>query len=396
MTTGLIDECGGTIKVLALTGIRSEYDLLYPLLVALREDPAFELGVIACGAHPTALHNYSLRHIQEDGMPVVEVIDNLLYADSFASKAKTAGLLMTGLAQTLDREQPDLLMTLGDREEVVVGGLTGSYMGIPVVHLAGGDHTHPVGGDVDEEVRHAATKLSHVHLTMAEEHSERVIRLGEDPSLVFTVGSGGIDRLRTNPGLPRDALAASLGDDVLGDYLLVIHHTVSSTADVAADEMRLVLEECLATGLPVFVGAPNSDPGHQSIVEAIREFESHPRLHTYRNLPRDAFTSLLRHAACLVGNSSLALHEAPYIGLPAINVGERQKGRLAGSNVQFVDVCRESLEAALDQALHDQRYREAVKAGPSPYGDGHMAERAVEILKSLPGKRELLAKELTF
>ena len=393
---GLLDACGGRIKVLALTGIRSEYDLLYPLLVALRDDPAFELGVVAAGAHPTPLHDYSLQHILDDGIPVVEVIENLLYSDSFAAKAKSSGLLLTALAQTLDREKPDLLITLGDREEVVIGGLAGSYMSIPVVHLAGGDHTHPVGGDVDEEVRHAATKLSHVHLTMAEAHSERVVRLGEDPARVFTVGSGGIDRLRTHPGLDRQQLAGLLGEDVLGDYLLLIHHTVSSTTDVAADEMRLILEICIETGLPVFVGSPNSDPGHQSIVAVIESFGSNPRVHPYRNLPRDAFTGLLRHARCLIGNSSLGLHEAPYIGLPTINVGERQRGRLAGENVQFVDVDKAAILAALDKALHDPVYREKVMAGPSPYGDGHMAERAVQILKDLPSRERLLAKCLTY
>jgi len=395
-TDGLLNECGGRIKLLALTGIRSEYDLLYPLLSALQDDPAFELGVIAAGAHPTPLHDYSIRHIKDDGLPIVEVIENLLFSDSFASKAKSSGQLLTALAQTLDREKPDLLITLGDREEVVIGGLAGSYMSIPVVHLAGGDHTHPKGGDVDEEVRHAATKLSHVHLTMAEDHSQRVIRLGEQPWRVFTVGSGGIDKLRTNPGLNRDELAAQLGDDVNGDYLLLIHHTVSSTADVAADEIRLVLEVCMESGLSVFVGSPNSDPGHQSIVEVINKFSKQPKVHTYCNLPRDTFTSLLRHARCLIGNSSLGLHEAPYIGLPTVNVGERQRGRAVGANVQFVDVDKADIEGALKKALHDQTYRDVVAAGPSPYGDGHMAERSVQILKDLPTRAKLLAKCLTY
>lgn len=392
----LLDACDGLVRVVALTGIRSEYDLLYPLMKALHEDSSFDLGVIACGAHPTPLHDYSLRHIREDGFRVIEVIENLLYADSMAGKAKSAGLLLQGMAQTLSREQPDLLMVLGDREEAVIGALSGSYMSIPVVHLAGGDHTHPVGGNVDEEVRHAATKLSHVHLTMAGEHSERVRRLGEEPWRVHTVGSGGIDRLRTQPGLSRAQLAERIGKAVLNEYLLVIHHPVSSAADQGADEMHLVLEECLATGLEVFVGAPNSDPGSRGIIDTIRGFEGRPRLHSYCNLPRDAFTSILRNASCLVGNSSLGLHEAGYLGLPTVNVGERQRGRLAGNNVQFVSAEAGAVRAALQRALHDTVYRQQIGAGSSPYGDGHMAERSLKILRELPGRQRLLAKDLTF
>lgn len=393
---GLLAACGGRIKVFALTGIRSEYDLLYPLLSVLAVDDAFDLGVIACGAHPTPLHDFSIRHIRHDGFRIVEVIENLLFSDSYASKAKSAGLLLQGLSQTLGRERPDLLMVLGDREEAVIGALAGSYMSIPVVHLAGGDHTHPAGGNVDEEVRHAATKLSHLHLTMAEEHSERVRRLGEESWRVHTVGSGGIDRLRSSPGLSRAELAELVGDDVLQEYLLVIHHPVSSAVDQAAKEIRLVLEQGLATGRQVFVGSPNSDPGSQSIRDVIHSFEGWPGMHSYRNLPRDAFTAMLRHASCLVGNSSLGLHEAGYLGLPAVNVGERQVGRLAGDNVQFVPAEPAAVRAALDRALNDGAYRLQISAGISPYGDGHMAERAVKILKELPARERLLAKNLTF
>lgn len=393
---GLLGASGGRIKVFALTGIRSEYDLLYPLLRALTAEDAFEVGVIACGAHPTPLHDYSIRHIRDDGFRIVETIENLLSGDSTASKAKSAGLLLQGLSQTLARETPDLLMVLGDREESVIGALAGSYMSIPVVHLAGGDHTHPMHGNVDEEVRHAATKLSHVHLTMAEEHSERVRRLGEEHWRVHTVGSGGIDRLRSNPGLSREQLAELVGRDALQDYLLVIHHPVSSAVDQAADEIRLVLEQCLASGRQVFVGAPNSDPGSRSILDVIHDFEGRPGMHSYCNLPRDAFTAMLRHASCLVGNSSLGLHEAGYLGLPTINVGERQKGRLAGDNVQFVPAEPAAVRAALDQALNDARYREQISARRSPYGDGHMAARALAILKELPRREQLLAKNLTF
>jgi GDP/UDP-N,N'-diacetylbacillosamine 2-epimerase (hydrolysing) len=391
----LLEECDGHIRVLALSGIRSEYDLLYPLLNQLEQDPCFDLGVIVCGAHLSSLHNYSVREIETDGFRIVERIENLLYSDSTASKARSAGILLQSLAPVLARENPDLLLVLGDREESVVGALAGSYVGVPVVHLAGGDHTHPISGNVDEEVRHATTKLSHIHLTMAEAHSERVRRLGEEPWRVFTVGSGGVDRLRTHPGLSRDALAGVLGPDVEQDYLLLIHHPLGHDPAQGGEEIRVILEQCLRLGMPVFVGAPNSDPGSQGVIEVIEAYAGRPGVHLYRNLDRDAFAGLLRHASCLLGNSSLGLHEAGYLGVPVINVGERQRGRLAGSHVQFVDATAEAVGQALQRAL-DPGYRQALRPGTSLYGDGYMAERAADILRRLPTKRALLAKNMTY
>jgi len=393
---GLLKSCGGVIRVLAVTGIRSEYDLLYPLLVAMQEDDAFALGVAACGVHPTPLHEYSLSLIEQDGLPVVDVIENLLYSDSRAAKAKSTGLLIQGLAQTVARERPHLLLVLGDREEAIATALTGAYAGVPVVHLAGGDRTHPDGGNVDEEIRHAASKLSHVHLTMTEAHSERLIRMGEEPWRVHTVGSGGVDRLRQTPDMRDQELSAQLGSDVLGDFVVVIHHPVSSDQAAGAREVRLIVERCLERGLAIYVGMPNSDPGSDGIAREIDRLAEHPRVHSYRNLPRLTFVALLRRARCLLGNSSLGLHEAGYLGLPVINVGERQKGRLAGHNVQFVDAEAGDIDEALERALEDDAYRSGIVPGDSLYGDGFMAERSLAILKSLPPVSRLLDKRLTY
>jgi GDP/UDP-N,N'-diacetylbacillosamine 2-epimerase (hydrolysing) len=381
-------------KVLALTGIRSDYDLLYPLLKALDADPAFELGVVVCGAHLTPLHGYSVRQVAADGFRVAARLPNLVPGDTAESRVRSIGALVSKLAPVLAREKPDLLVVLGDREEPLAGALAAGYMGVPVVHLAGGDNTEPGTWDVDEPVRHAISKLSHVHLTMAEEHSRRLRRMGEQPWRVRTVGSGGIDRLKADPGLSRRELASVLGKDAAGDYLVLIYHALSSQEKGAAAEARLCLQRCLATGLPVFIGAPNSDPGGRAVLRAYAALK-HPRARFYRHLERRAFVGLLRHAKALVGNSSLALHEASYLGLPSVNVGERQKGRLAGVNVQFVPATAAALDRALARALRPGPYRRSVRPGRSPYGDGRMAERSLRFLKRLPGRDALLNKRST-
>ncbi|BAH46305.1 putative UDP-N-acetylglucosamine 2-epimerase [Brevibacillus brevis NBRC 100599] len=384
------------INILALTGIRSEYDLLYPLLKGIDSHLDFDLGVIVSGAHLSPLHDYSVRQIDKDEFRIVDHIENLLYADSFSSKAKSSAILMQSLAQTLLRVQPDLLLILGDREEAIIGSLTASYMNIPVVHIAGGDNTSPTGGDVDEQIRHATTKLSHVHLTMMEEHSERIKKLGEEPWRVFTVGSPGIDRLRMEPALGVEEIANLLGEGVKKDYIVLIYHPLSSTVAQTAEELRLCIEQCIQTGLHIFIGSPNSDPGYQDIVQVLQEYAHHPQVCLYKNLERNIFVNLLRNARCLVGNSSLAIHEAPYLCLPSVNVGERQKGRIAGKNVQFVPANEEDVRGALQKALYDVDYRNELENEQFIYGDGFMVDKTLQILLSLPSREKLLAKKITY
>ncbi|MFD0590675.1 UDP-N-acetylglucosamine 2-epimerase [Paenibacillus sp. GCM10027627] len=383
-------------KVLALTGIRSEYDLLFPLLEALDNHPEYDLGVIVSGAHLTPLHHYSVKQIERDGFRIVEKIESLLYSNSFLGKAKSSAILMSSLAQVLARENPDFLLLLGDREEAIVGSLTASFMNIPVIHLAGGDNTASEGGNVDEQVRHASTKLSHIHLTMMEEHSERIRKLGEEEWRIHTVGSAGVDRLRKVPHLSKQELAAILKQESMEDYIILIYHPLSSNIEAAAAEMRLCIEESILTGKKLFIGMPNSDPGWQTVADVINEYTSHPLVQIYRNLERNSFVNLLRHAKCLIGNSSLAIHEGAYLSLPAINVGERQRARIAGSNVQFVSGTSDEIRNALHKALNDHEYQASIERDKFIYGDGFMVEKSLDIFKSLPGKEQLLAKKITY
>lgn len=383
-------------KVLALTGIRSEYDLLYPLLLEIEKANDFELGVIVSGAHLSPLHNYSYSQVEQDGFQIVEKIDNLLYSDRLSAKAKSSAILMQSLSQVLDREQPDYLLVLGDREEAIIGAMTASYMNIPVIHFAGGDHTNPVGGNIDEQVRHATSKFSHVHFTMRAEHTERLLKLGEEPWRIHTVGSGGIDRIRMVPMLSREDLAIELGSKIKGQYAVVIYHPLNSQIGIGEKELDLILQSLVDKNLNIFIGYPNSDPGFEGIIKVIQKYESNSLVTPYNNLNRNLFINLLRHASVLVGNSSLGLHEAPFLCLPAINVGERQRGRLAGRNVQFIDANNNEIETALNKALYDRSYKKEIHTDQYIYGDGYMAEKCLLILRQLPSKEKLLAKQLTY
>lgn len=380
-------------KVLVLTGIRSEYDLLYPLLKEIDNSEDFELGIVVSGAHLTPLHNYSFRQVEQDGFKIVGKIDNLFYSNTASAKAKSTGVLLQSLAETLDNFKPDYLVVLGDREEPVIGALAATYMNIPVIHIAGGDHTIPEDGDVDEQIRHATSKLSHIHLVMHEEHGQRLLKMGEEEWRVFVVGNGGIDRIRETKLLTKEELAKVISNNINEDYAVVIYHPLSSEIEEAAQNLRLILDALLELDLKIFIGNPNSDPGYENLLEVIQAYSSNPNVHNYSNLDRELFVNLLRHSKLLIGNSSLGILEAPYLKLPAINVGERQKGRISGDNIQFVKADSNELRASLEKVLLNSKFNNADNIDSLIYGNGNMAKKTISILRSLPSKEKLLAKK---
>ncbi|MBE0471254.1 MAG: UDP-N-acetylglucosamine 2-epimerase (hydrolyzing) [Methyloprofundus sp.] len=384
-------------KILALTGIRSEYDLLYPLLTELEADCEFDLGLIVSGAHLSPLHEYSVKQIEADGFKIVSRIESLIFSNTSSAKVNGIGNMLSHLSAVLARETPDYLLVLGDREEVLAGAMAGAYMGVPVAHIAGGDNTCPIDGDVDEEVRHAASKLSHIHFTMAEAHSQRLLRMGEEAWRVHTVGNGGLDKIRMTPVISREDLTAIVSPKINDDFAVMIYHTLSSySQEQVKQELNSLFEEAIGQGLTLFVGAPNSDPGFDWVLNVYKTYESHPQVVFYRNLSRLHFVNLLRHATCLLGNSSLGVLEAGYMGLPVINVGERQRGRLADVNVQYVSAERESVSNALVKIRTDKAYIAKVKRGSELYGDGYMAKKVLAILKDLPERKLIIAKKMSY
>lgn len=389
----LLNECQRRIHIMAVTGIRSEYDLMYPLLDKLKSHDNFKISVVATGSHLTPLHNFSVNEIENDGFDIVARISTDIAFDDIGHRVKSCGQLMASLAEVIAKGKPDLLLVLGDREEPLVTAMVGNYMSVPVVHLAGGDSTHPEGGNVDEQVRHATTKLSHLHLTMTASHKLRVERLGEEPWRVHIVGSGGVDRLRLTQVLDKAQLAKMSGLTVEDDYVVLIHHPLNGMNNLAIEEINAAVNAAKRHGLHIIIGAPNSDPGSAALYQHIQSLSG---VEVYANLPRVEFINLLRHARVLMGNSSLAFHEADYLGLPAINVGARQTGRQHSGHILFTESTEVAVDKALNTVLHDVQYRERLNPGQSFYGDGFMAEKTLQILLSLPIKSKLIAKQLTY
>lgn len=382
-------------RVLGVTGIRSEYDIMSSVFRAISNHPELEIQLAVTGAHLSDAFGHTIQDIRLDGFIVADEIESLLNGDKASFRIKGLAVQLQGLVQTVARVQPDILLVLGDREEAMTTALIGAYMNIPVAHIAGGDR---VIGNVDDQVRHAVTKLAHLHFVTNSESKERILRLGEQSFRVYEVGNPGLDRLLEVPLIDTTELSKRLGFSISKEdkLIILIQHVISTEIDQAYMQMKESLEAIRHLGIKTVLSYPNSDAGGQQIIRAIREYESLPFLHTAKNIPRLEFVNLMRRASCLLGNSSAGILEAPLLKLPVINVGNRQMGRLHAKNVQFVPHVREKIIDAVTKAVFDQNYRASVASCSNPYGDGKSSLRIADLLAKIPINDDLLIKDITY
>ncbi len=298
------------------------------------------------------------------------------------------------LAHVVDEMRPDWLLTPADREESITLALCGAYMGIATAHYAAGDR---VVGNADDMLRHAVSRLSHLLLTTHEAARERLVKAGEEAWRVHNVGHAGLDRIRLAESLSASDLARALGVKAIDErYAVVVQHPLTSEIREAGKQMRETFAAALDLDLQLFVSYPNSDPGSKEIIDVIEEHQSDPRVHVFKNIPDREFVNLLRGASVLLGNSSLGLLEAPYLKLPAINVGRRQSARHHSTNVFFVPAEREAIARQIKAILDDDLTKRKIVECENPFGDGHTGERVADLLATVPLDEKLLNKDLSY
>lgn len=371
-------------KVLAVTGIRSEYDILYPVLKELR-DNNFDVKIVVSSAHLSDHFGSTIDRIIEDGFEVADRIDTLFITSRLTQRAKGTGLLIYGLTQTVEREEPDFLLVVGDREESIATAIVGNYMDTLVVHIGGGD---TVFGNADDPVRFAVSKLAHIHCCSAQEYADNLINLSEESFRVFFTGNPAYVNIaeteKMNLRMVSELIDVDLTD---GRYLVIIKHPLSSEVNDAYDQMKITLEAveefCDKHKYQAVIIPPNSDPGSEEMRTAITEFNNSRYIHSLETLPRTIFINLTRHCQALVGNSSMGILEAPFYQLPVINIGNRQKGRLNAGNVEFISYDKDEIIRHLEKACLDENYRVEVQKISNPFGDEHSAENVRKVFESV-------------
>lgn len=368
---------------------RSDYGIYRSLLDAISTDPELRLRLFVSGAHLSPEHGRTVDVIESEGRPIADVIEMLIAADSPAAVAKSMGLGVIGFADAYRRARPDLLVVLGDRFEMCAAAVAAVPMLIPLAHIHGGEVTE---GAIDEQFRHAITKMAHLHFVSTADHGRRVRQMGEEAWRVTVSGAPGLDALAAHTPLPKAELESRIGLFLDDAPLLVTFHPTTLDVEAAEAQVGELLAAVVATLRPVVFTYPNADAGSSPILGALRRcVDSAPRAALVANLGTAAYFSLMARAAAMVGNSSSGLIEAPSFHLPVVNVGSRQQGRTRGANIIDVPCERAAIQHAIARATSPE-FRAGLAGVANPYGDGGAARRIVDVLKSVALDRKLITK----
>ena len=391
-------------KIAVFTGNRAEYGLQYPILRALSSDPRFDYYLLAGGAHLQQDFGKTVAEIEADGFKVWRQVDMVMEQDTLFATAQAIGTGILSLSKLLDELRPDLFVVYADRFESFAAMITGTQMNIPTAHVEGGDYTE--GGALDDSVRHAMTKLAHLHFTTNEQAADRVRGLGEEPWRVFNVGFPALDLVAAGNYATPDAVITDLNLDIKRPIILFCQHSVTTEFEQAAQQVRPALEalaELAKEGYQSIITYPNNDAGGQHIVNEIKELETRglPNLQFTKSLGRHRFHGVLnvigRHGrGAFIGNSSAGIKETPVFGCPAINVGSRQQGRLRGENVLDTPYEKQAILNTLRQCVEDEAFRTQCATCVNPYGAGNAGPRIADILATIPINAKLLQKKMTY
>jgi len=371
-------------KVCVCLTSRGNYAKMKSVMRLIQANPALELQVIVGGSLVLEKYGKVLESKLVDEFPIDYTINFVIEGETPQTMAKSSGLAVIEFASALGNLRPDVVVVIADRFECLAITMAATYMNIPVAHVEGGE----VSGSIDESIRHAITKMSHLHFPASDEAAQRIERMGERPDTIFRVGSTSFDVLNqldldSLEGVRELQQTAGVGSEVdlkPGSYLVVIQHPVTTEYENNLAHVNETLEAVDALAIPTIWLWPNMDAGSDGLSKGIRLFREarHPaHIHFFKSLPIELYGPLLKNAGCLVGNSSSGIREAAFLGTPTVNIGTRQQGRQRGENVIDVPNERQQIAEAIRRQLDHGSYPPA-----DIYGDGAAAEKIVSVLST--------------
>ncbi|MBN1876998.1 MAG: UDP-N-acetylglucosamine 2-epimerase (hydrolyzing) [Anaerolineae bacterium] len=372
-----------------VTVARSDYGIYLPVLHRIQNDPDLRLQLYVGGMHLSPEFGMTVRQIENDGFNIAARVEMLLSSDSPEGIAKATGLGILGFAQALATTPCDILLVLGDRFEMLAAVIAALPFNIPIAHLHGGELTE---GAIDDAIRHAITKISHLHFVATQQYARRIIQMGEEPWRVTVSGAPALDNLHRLAILSREELATKYGCDLRPPFLLLTYHPVTREYDQTEAHVNALLNVLDNIDARLVFTYPNADTGGRIIIEKLRQFvQSRPHAFLAVNLGTQTYFSMMHHAAAMVGNSSSGVLEAASFKLPVLNIGNRQEGRLRSRNVIDVNCTEADITEGLRRVL-SPGFRASLTNLSNPYGDGQAAERIVTRLKTVETGRKLLIK----
>ena len=367
-------------KVAVVTTSRADYGYYRPILRRIVRSDALELSLLVAGMHLAPEYGQTILEIEKDGYTITEKIDLLLAGDSPQAIAKSIGLGAIGFGQSFARIEPDILLLLGDRYEMLAAGIASLPFNFVRCHLHGGELSE---GAFDDAIRHSLTKMCHFHMVATETYRQRVIQLGEQPDRVFVTGASSLDNLNEIKPLSRKELEVSLGFPLTPSPLLVTCHPSTLEPEATETEINQLIKALKKISLPVVFTYPNADTNNRIIIQNIKKYQATSKnVHFVANLGMQSYFSLMTYAVAMVGNSSSGIIEAASFKLPVVNIGDRQRGRLHGPNVIDVATNSSAIQSGIKRATSKQ-FRDSLNGLINPYGDGKSAKRIVDIIKKI-------------
>lgn len=372
-------------KICVVTGTRAEYGLMSRLIRLINDSDKTLLQLITTNMHLSPRFGNTYQEIEADGIKIdkkVPIIDDNA-PDTAVETLYSMSRALSGFAEAYAELKPDLVVVLGDRYEILAAATAALIERIPIAHLHGGEITE---GAYDDAIRHSITKMSHLHFTSTEEYRKRVIQLGEQPERVFNVGALGVENIKKLPLMSKEEIEREIDFEIDGNTILVTYHPVTlgnRTAKEDIDDFIAALEE--RKDLRVIFTMPNSDTGGQFIVDAINGFVTRnaDRAKAYKSLGVLRYLSVMKQVAAVVGNSSSGLLEVPSFGIPTLNIGDRQNGRIAAESVYNCEPDEESVLNGLDKVL-SKEFRELASCIHNPYEKANTAEEIFKVISTYP------------
>jgi GDP/UDP-N,N'-diacetylbacillosamine 2-epimerase (hydrolysing) len=378
-------------KIFVLTGKRGGFGAMKPMLRLIRDDPSLQLQLVVTDQHVSAKFGNTIAEVEKE-FSITAAVDMEQTGDSLFDRAKALGTCALKMAETLAKLSPDICVLYGDRGEVLATAMAATALGLPIAHLQGGD----LSGSVDEQVRHAVTKLAQLHFPSTQESASRIKKMGEEEWRIHSVGDSHIDLIVSGEYSAPEMVAELLNLDLRKPIVVVLQHSETTAPDDSYEQMRETLIAVTGSGAQVVVVHPCSDVGYSGVIKAINEFAVGHDFRVRVNLEAPDFWGLLAIASVFVGNSSAGIIETPIFRLPTINVGRRQQGRLTAENVIHVPHDASTIRRELKKILRKQAVGGDRMECSQPYGDGKAGERIVQVLKTILLDKRLMVKHMTY
>ncbi len=378
--------------IAVVTGTRAEYGYLKPLMQAIQHDRALTLLSIITGMHLLPQFGHTATLVKKD-FPSAKKIVMTYSGDRLKHMAEYLASGITHFTSFFDKNRPDILVILGDRSESFAAALSALYLNIPIAHINGGDVS---GTTIDESIRHAITKISHIHLVHTKENAERVEKMGEEKKRIFITGALTLDTIMHAQLPSKKELFKKYHLDTHKTTFLVVQHPITTLKDRGVSQLHELLRALEVVKEQTVLLYPNCDAGGKKFISLIMNYAKKPYLHAFQNMPHEDYLSMIKSIDLMLGNSSSGIIEAPSFKIPVINIGSRQQGRTRSANILDVPAEKNKIIQAIDFAFHNKTFQRKVSTCTNQFGNGTAAQNIVKILKEIPLDEKLIQKQITY